>query len=461
MAAERVHWGSRVGFVLAAAGSAIGLGNIWRFPWLTGEHGGGLFVLCYLGCVAVVGLPIMIAEILIGRTSQTSPVGAFRALSRRGSPWLGLGWLSVVAAFVILSYYSVVAGWALHYLWLSLTETFAGHSPEQISATFAALATNEEVSTLWHLVFMALTVGIVAAGVKGGIERWSWILMPGLFLIMLVLLVYAMTTGGFGKGLAFIFAPDPAKFSWQTVLAALGQAFFSLSLGMGAMITYGSYLRRDDDIVSTSVTVCALDTSAALLAAMIFFPILFSAGQHSNQGPGLVFTTLPIAFSQMPGGLLLAPAFFILLVFAALTSTISLLEVASAYFIDERGWSRRRAALFTGGAITLLGIPSAMSAGSALFGTGVQELTAPVFGQAGAKTWFDLFDYVATNWMLPLGGLGIAAFAAWKVGEPLRRESFQAGTRLGALYWGWVRLLRYVVPLAVVLVFLNAIGVFG
>jgi NSS family neurotransmitter:Na+ symporter len=308
---------------------------------------------------------------------------------------------------------------------------------------------------------MGLTVGIVAAGVKGGIERWSWILMPGLLLIMLILLIYAMTTGSFGEGMAFIFAPDPSEFTWQTVLAAMGQAFFSLSLGMGAMITYGSYLRRDDDIVSTSVTVCALDTCAALLAAMIFFPILFSAGQHSNQGPGLVFTTLPIAFSQMPGGMLLAPAFFILLLFAALTSSISLLEVAAAYFIDERGWSRTRAALVTGGSITVLGIPSAMSAGSAFFGTGLQALTAPIFGTAGGKDWFSLLDYLATNWMLPLGGLGIAAFAAWKVGEPQRQESFQAGTRMGALYWGWVRLLRYVVPLAVAMVFLNAIGVFG
>jgi NSS family neurotransmitter:Na+ symporter len=450
-----------MGFVLAAAGSAIGLGNIWRFPWLTGEHGGGLFVLIYLACVAVVGLPIMIAEILIGRTAQLSPVGAFRALSRPASPWLGLGWLSVVAAFIILSYYSVVAGWAMHYLWLSLTDTFAGRSPEQIGATFGALATSEELSTLWHLVFMGVTVGIVAGGVKGGIERWSCILMPGLFLIMAILLVYAMTTGSFGEGLAFIFAPDPSEFSWHTVLAALGQAFFSLSLGMGAMITYGSYLRREDDIVTTSATVCALDTAAALLAAMIFFPILFAAGQHSDQGPGLVFTTLPIAFSQMPGGTVLAPAFFLLLVFAALTSTISLLEVASAYFIDERGWSRARAALVTGGSITVLGIPSAMSAGSALFGTGVKDLTAPLFGTADAKSWFDLFDYVATNWMLPFGGLGIAAFAAWRVGDAARRESFGAGTRLGALYWGWVQLLRYVVPLAVGLVFLNALGVFG
>ena len=368
MANGRGQWGSRLGFILAAAGSAVGLGNIWSFPYRTGENGGGLFVIVYLLCVALIGLPVMMAEIFIGRTAQTSPVGAYRALSSPRSPWLGLGWLSVVAAFIILSFYSVIAGWCLHYTWLSVTTTFSDQTPDELGAAFESLVVNGGLSSFWHAIFMVLTIGIVVAGVHKGIEACSKVLMPALFICMLVLLVYAVVKGNFGEGLKFVFAPDFEKFEWSSVLAAMGQAFFSLSLGMGALLTYGSYLKQDDDLVSTSMTVCALDTSVALLAAIILFPILFAAGQSPAQGPGLVFATLPIAFSEMPGGVIFAPIFFLLLTFAALTSSISLLEVATAYFIDERGWSRSKAAIATGGAILVLGIPSAISASSALFG---------------------------------------------------------------------------------------------
>ena len=461
MATERVHWGSRMGFILAAAGSAVGLGNIWRFPYITGENGGGMFVVVYIVCVALVGLPIMMAEIFIGRTAQTSPVGAYRALSRPGSPWLGLGWLSVVLAFVILSFYSVVAGWSMYYIWISITEPFVGRSPEEIEGIFGALFANEKLNVFWHIVFMGITISIVIAGVKKGIEFWSRILMPALFVLMLILLVYAMTTGGFGRGFTFIFGFHMEKFHIaRSTLDALGQAFFSLSLGMGALLTYGSYLRRDEDLVSASITITALDTGVALMAALILFPILFAAGRDPAAGPGLVFISLPIAFSQMAGGLVLAPLFFFLLTFAALTSAISLLEVATAYFIDERGWTRMKATLVTGGSIMILGIPSALGGGPGLFGQKFMSLTQPVFGDNG-KNWFDVLDYLASNWMLPLGGLGIGLFVAWRVGDAAREQGFKTGTKLGKLYWSWVRLLRFVVPIAVILILLNAIGVFG
>ena len=460
MAEQRAQWGSRLGFILAAAGSAVGLGNIWKFPYITGENGGGWFVLIYLMCIALVGLPIMMAEILIGRTAQNSPVGAFRSLSRPGSPWLGVGWLGVAAAFVILSYYSVVAGWAMHYTWISLTDTFTGKNPDEIGATFSALYANPTLNLLWHTLFMAITIGIVMAGVRRGLELCSKILMPTLFLLLLVLFLYATTTDGFGKAFTFIFAPNAEKLTSAGVLEALGHSFFTLSLGMGAMITYGSYLKRKDDLVAASITVSVLDTLVALLACMVLFPIIFTVGQEPAAGPGLVFISIPIAFAQMPGGALLAPMFFVLLTFAALTSAISLLEVAVSYFIDERGWHRVKATLVCGGSILLIGIPSALSGGTKLFGESFQSLTKYLHVNEGQGfNWFDFFDYVATNWMLPLGGLGIALFAAWRVGAKAREEGFKAGTRFAKLYWGWVLLLRFVVPIAVLLVFLNAIGV--
>ncbi len=466
----RAHWGSRLGFILAAAGSAVGLGNIWGFPYMTGRNGGGLFVLAYLACVALVGVPIMMAEILMGRTAQRSPVGAFRSLSAPRSPWVGAGFLGVAAAFVILSFYSVIAGWSMHYIWLSITEGFGGKSGEQISAMFSDVATNPALCTLWHVIFIVLTMAIVAAGIKGGIELCTKVLMPALFVIMIVLLIWCMTTDGFAPGAKYIVGIHDEdvmsrlgeltpRFTAASWLEALGQAFFSLSLGMGALITYGSYMRRDEDIVSTSFIVAGLDTMVALLAAFIVFPIVFAAGLQPAQGPGLVFATIPIAFSQMPGGLLLAPLFFLLLTVAAVTSSISLLEVAASYFIDEKGWTRGRATLFTGGCVLLLGIPSAVAGGSMLFGQGVSGFLSGIFGESAAMNWFDALVYLTFNLMLPIGGLAIACFVAWRVGARAREESFKTGSRLGSLYWGWVQLLRFIVPIAVIAVLLHAVGV--
>jgi neurotransmitter:Na+ symporter, NSS family len=402
--------------------------------------------------VALVGLPIMMAEIFMGRETQSSPVGAFRALSRPRSPWMGFGWLGVAAAFVILSYYSVVAGWCLHYTWTSISTSFRGLDGPAAAEMFGQLHGNAALTSMWHLIFMALTVGIVVAGVQKGIERGVKVLMPMLFALMLLLLVYALTTGTFGQALDFMFRPKPGGITGEALLQALAQAFFSLSLGMGALITYGSYLRREDDLVATSTTVVGLDTGVALMGGLVLFPILFAAGLGPEQGVGLAFISLPVAFANIPGGLFLGPAFFLLLTFAALTSAISLLEVATAYFIDERGWSRPRAALLTGGAITLLGIPSALSGSPGFFGEGLDSLIG--------RSWFDLFEYVASNWMLPIGGLGIAAIVAWKVGDAARERGFKVGSRWGRLYWGWLHLLRYVVPVAVIVVFLNAVGLF-
>lgn len=460
MSSDRGQWGSRLGFILAAAGSAIGLGNIWKFPYITGANGGGWFVLIYLICIAVVGLPIMMAEVFIGRTTQKSPVGAFRALSAPRSPWMGVGWLGVAAGFIILSYYSVVAGWAMHYSWLSITGAMTGDTQEQINDTFGGLYSSPGLNLFWHTLFMALTIGIVIGGIRSGLERASKVLMPILFLLMIVLLARATTMEGFGKAVEFVFAPKADNLTAAGVLEALGHSFFTLSLGMGAMITYGSYLKPREDIVTTSVTVSVLDTTIALMACLVLYPITFSFAMEPGRTVGLVFMNMPLAFAQMPGGAIWGAMFFVLLTFAALTSAISLLEVTVSYFIDERGWSRTLATVVCGLAILLLGVPSALSGGTAFFGSGFQSLTAPLgLAEGQGMNWFDFLDYIASNWMLPLGGLGIAMFVAWRVGGKAREEGFKAGTRLGKLYWGWVFLLRYIVPIGVLGVFLHAIGV--
>ena len=462
-APDRGHWNSRLGFILAAAGSAVGLGNIWKFPYIAGENGGGIFVLIYLGFIALIGLPIMIAEVAIGRETQKSPVGAFQDMSKPRSPWAGIGWLGVLGAFVILSFYSVVAGWAMHYVWLSVSGGYSGLTPDQVKELFSSVTENPAIAVPWHVVFMGITIAIVLGGVQKGIERGARILMPALLFIMVGLFFYCISLSGFGQAAEFIFSPKTDKLTTGGVLEALGHSFFTLSLGMGAMITYGSYLSKKDDVVTTSVAISILDTVVALLACMVLFPIVFSSGQDANAGPGLVFETLPIAFNSMESiGLVVGVAFFVLLVFAALSSSISLLEVAATYFIDQRGWSRKRAVIVTGGAILLLGIPSALSSGDLWFGQGLKEATDGMFGkEAGeGQSWFDLFDYFSSNWMLPLGGLGIALFLAWGVSDDARRRSFEAGTRFQSLYWGWVFLLRFVVPIGIILVILHKLGMF-
>lgn len=281
--AKRAQWGSRLGFIFAAAGSAVGLGNIWKFPYETGANGGGIFVLVYLGCVLLVGLPVMSAEIILGRAAQSSPVGAMRKLAGAGSGWISFGWLATVASFLIFSYYSVVAGWSLHYVWLSLTGTLGELGAGEAGQVFAQLKASPLLNIGWHLLFMGLTIGVVVGGVTKGVERWSRILMPALFAMLLFLLVKAFTLSGFGEGVRFVFGFHAGEFSSRGVITALGQAFFSLSLGMGSIMTYGSYLRKDDDIPSATIIVSAVDTGIALLASIVLFPIIFTQGMSPDQ----------------------------------------------------------------------------------------------------------------------------------------------------------------------------------
>ena len=446
----RGNWGGRFGFILAAAGSAVGLGNIWKFPYITGENGGGAFVLIYLICIALVGLPILIGEVMIGTATQRTGVPAFRTLSRPGSPWMGFGWMGVAAAVLLLSYYGVVAGWTMHYAWLSITGTFAGQDAETIRGVFGKVFSSAGLNLSWQLIFMFLTTLIVLRGIKGGIELASKIMVPLLGLMLIALMIKASTTDGFAQATDFIFGMHGDDLTPGGILEAVGHAFFSLSIGMCCMLAYGSYLKRGTNIVASGTAIAGLDTLIALVACMVLFPITFAHGMDPESGPGLVFMNMPVALMALPGGSFWATIFFTLLFVAALTSAISLLEVASSYFIDDLNWSREKATIVCGLAITVLGIPSALS--------GVPEgIYSEVFF---GKSWFDGIDWAVSNVMLPLGGLGVALFVGWRMSATLRREVFTAGSpTLASLFGGWLFVIQWIAPAAVIIVFLQAIGV--
>lgn len=456
MSQERGAWGSRLGFILAAAGSAVGLGNMWKFPYITGENGGGAFVLVYLAFVFTIGLPVMIGEVMIGRLAQSAPVGAYKKLSNSHPGWTSIGALGVITAFAILSFYSVVAGWSLHYIGLSVTDSFAQASAREISQSFTDFTKNGLLNVSYHAVFMVITVVIVFAGVHKGVERAAKVLMPALLGVMLVLFAYATTLKGFGPAVDFVFAFRADKLTGAGVLEALGHSFFTLSVGMGAMLTYGSYLDKNSDIVGTSVLITCLDTFVALLACLVLFPITFTQGLEPTAGPGLVFVNMPIAFHDLPGGSMWSTVFFVLLFFAALTSAVSLLEVAASYFIDQLDWPRKKASVVAGTIVLVLGIPCALSSTEGFFGEGMKNS----FGM----TFFDMFDKFASNWSLPIGGLGVAAFCAWRMGTKATYAAYVCGDQLpfvAKTYLGWLRLLRYVVPVAILFIIAKALGLVG
>ncbi|GAM09325.1 putative sodium-dependent transporter YhdH [Geobacter sp. OR-1] len=444
---KRGLWSSRFGFIMASAGSAIGLGNIWKFPYITGMHGGGAFVLFFIFCILTVGIPLMIAEMIIGRHTRKDPVGAFKSL--HGGGWLLTGWLGVIAGFLILSYYCVVAGWAVDYLWLSLKGTFTVKHAVQVPEMFANLLSSDLSQLFWQAVFMGMTILIVIGGVKSGLERANKIMMPVLFLILLILAGFGLNSPGGAQALRFLFSPDWSKLDPPAMLEALGHAFFSLSLGMGAMLTYGSYSDEETSIPKVAITVSLMDTLVALLSGLAIFPIVFTYAMEPAAGPGLVFKTLPILFSRMPGGSMIAILFFLLLVFAALTSSISLLEVVVAYYCDEKHWDRRKATLVMGGIIFLLGVPSALSNNI------LKDLHI-----IGERNFLDSIDFACTNYILPLGGLLIAIFAGWVMSKGIIKGELLKGSDKINLYPAWRFLIRYVSPILVALVFLNKAGFF-
>ncbi|MBN2184272.1 MAG: sodium-dependent transporter [Candidatus Krumholzibacteriota bacterium] len=428
-------WSSKFGFILAAAGSAIGLGNIWRFPYTTGQNGGGAFLVLYLICIILLGLPIMIAELAIGRHSRRDPVGAFEVI-RPGSPWKLIGYMGVTTGICILSYYSVLAGYTVGYIGKSL----AGNS-----TSYEAFTSNPLVSIPLFLAFIVITVLVVQGGVKNGIERWARILMPTLMVLLVILIIRSITLKGAGEGLAFYFKPDFSKVTGSTVLAALGQAFFSLSLGMGAMITYGSYLSKDDNLVASGCYVAFFDTLIAVMAGLLIFPAIFAMNMSPDEGPGLVFKVLPRIFGLIPGGRIVGAFFFILLSIAALTSTISLLEVVTSYLVDEKHWLRRKAVWIVAAVTFLLGLPAALS----------QEGMVPWLAKLpGLGTSFlGFMDWLFGNIMLGIGAVFIAIFTGWvwkkEISSKELREGFPGFDRIAPVLFF---LLRFFCPVVILIV---------
>ncbi|MEZ5316539.1 MAG: sodium-dependent transporter [Vicinamibacterales bacterium] len=446
--ANRGAFGSRIGFILAAAGSAVGLGNIWGFPTQVGRGGGAAFVVVYLACVFLICAPIMISELAVGRRARKDPVGAFRVI-RPGSAWWITGMLGVLTGVAILSFYSVIAGWAIAYIYYTLSGAVAG-SPEAIGSFFSSFTANGPLNIGLAAVVLGITGAVIVGGVSSGIERITKALMPALFVLMGLLMIRALTLPGAEAGLEYYLRPDVEKiFDISVINAALGQAFFSLSLGMGAMITYGSYLGQQEPIGRAAAWVVALDTLVALMAGFIIFPAGFTLPDFdpTSSGPGLIFVVLPRLFDTMPGGHLFGAAFFLMLTLAAITSTISLLEVPTSHFIDSHGWSRRKAALTLTGVTFLLSIPSALANGasgflSALPGVGMDFLS--------------LMATIWNNFALPVGGLLLAIFVGhvWRTDRAL--EELNAGGRM-PMAGLWSFLIRWVCPAAIALIIIMTI----
>lgn len=447
MESGREEWRSKTGFVLAAAGSAIGLGNIWRFPYVAADNGGALFVLIYLGFVFLIGLPLMLSELTLGRKTLKNPFGAFQSITPN-TPWRFVGILGILTGVGILSFYGVIAGWTVGYIYKAITGQFTNVSdPSQFAVIFGNFTGNPLVTILLFGSFITLTVFVVTGGIAKGIERWTRVLMPILFVILILLVIRSLTLGeGVGKGLSFYLNPNFADLKAGTVMQALGQALFSLSLGMGTMITYGSYISKKENLVSSAVSVVSFDTMIALVAGLAVFPALFALGMDPGTGgPGLVFVILPSIFDQIPGGLVFGTGFFILLSIAALTSTVSLLEVAVAYLIDEKKMSRKIAAISTGAITFIVGIPSALSQGASDFFGNI-----PFFH----IDFLSFMNNAFGNFALIFGGFFISLYVGWRWGISKASEEIAIGSERFGYRKMWSFTLRFMAPLCIVSTFL-------
>lgn len=441
------EWSSRFAFILAATGSAVGLGNIWKFPYIAGENGGSAFVMVYTVCVVLMGIPIMMAETMLGRRARQNPVATMQTLTKEAgadSRWQYLAWMGILAGFLILSYYSVIAGWASAYTLKAVMGDFFASDAQKTDLMFAEFISSPIRLIFWHSFFMLATMYIVSRGIKNGLERAVQMLMPVLFVMLFLLVAYAMTTSGYQQGLHFLFSPDFSKITGKVVLTALGQAFFSLGLGMGTMMIYGAYVPKNVSIGKSAIIVATADTIVALLAGIAIFPIVFASGLHPDSGPGLVFETLPIAFGNMTGGWLFGVLFFVMLVVAALTSSIALIEPAVAWLIESKELTRDQACVRAGLVAWILGFVTVFSFN--------RWADIHFFGQ----TLFELIDALTANIMLPMGGLAIAVFAGWI----MKKEHTEQELALPAeQYKVWKVLISYVAPAGVFLIFLHVVGV--
>ncbi|MCB1084837.1 MAG: sodium-dependent transporter [Chlamydiia bacterium] len=452
MARPREHWTGRIGFLMAAIGSAIGLGILWKFPYTVGENGGGLFLLSYLICLVIVGIPILIGELILGRSSQRAAVGAFEHHDPKERGWKATGWFGVLASFLIMSFYSVIAGWGMSYILMSLSGFYHNLSSEQVSQAFTVLSNSGDISLLWHFLFTLITTSIVLTGVRKGIERWARIMTKILFVLLIILFFYCLTLKGFGKGAAFIFHPNMGDFKLSSVIEALGLAFWTLSIGQGIMISYGSYMKRSSSIVQLSGIIAFSVIVVAILAALVIFPVVFTFDLPPEAGPGLIFETLPHLFAKLPGSLVLSTMFFTLFVFTALTSAIPLIEVVATNIMELKNLSRKKAALLVGCATFIFGIPSAFASSGGVFPD-----WAEIYGMNFLKT----IDSVVSIWIIPVGGFLTAIFVGWIMERSKAREEFVFGTRLAFLFPLWRFFLRWIVPLTILIIIIQKSGLYN
>ncbi len=444
---KRGSFGSTFGMIAAAAGSAIGLGNVWKFPYEAGENGGSAFLLIYFAILFVIGIPLMISEFVVGRSSHSNPVDALKKASKNKYGGI-IGILGVIAAFLILAFYSTVAGWTMHYTYLASTNAFSTMSATDLRVAFDTFTQSGTMPVVWQTMFMILTIVIVLLGIEKGIERYTKFLMPLLFVLLIVLCVRSITLENASKGLAFLFIPNFNAINSDVLLNALGQVFFSLSLGMGTMITYASYFSDKENLSKTAIYVSLLDTIIAVLAGIAIFPAVFALGFSPAEGPGLVFIVLPQVFNSLPAGQIFALIFFLLLTIAAITSSISLLEVVVAYVVEEHNISRTKASIIGGTLSLMLGIFATLS---------FAKIEGLFNGNAG---FFNLLENLSTNILLPVGGLLIVLIVGWVMDKKIIKHQLGVkNLQNQMLYKGFRIVIRYIAPLAIILVFLNAIGI--
>jgi len=443
---NRSHWSSSFSFFLVAVGSAVGLGNIWKFPYIAGENGGGAFVLIYLLCIALVGLPIFVAELYIGRQGQSNIVHSFNVLEKKKSRWRVVGYLGILSAFVILSFYSVVGGWIIDYFLKALSFSFEAKSSAQITGMLQHLFSSPGKQIIYHMVFMSFTFLIVVGGISKGLERWSKLLMPAFLTLLFALFVYSTTTTGFKASLSFLFYPDFSMLTPSGVLEAVGHSFFTLSLGMGAIMTYGSYLKKNEDLIKTAFYIGLADTIIALMAGVVIFSIVFTYGFEPGAGPKLMFETLPVLFSKDAAGNYLAMSFFGLVLFAALTSSVSLLQVVVSYFEENSHLSKFTITFISSFSIFCIGILSALST----------NLLSD-FHIIEGLTFFDFFDKLSSHYLLPIGGLLMAIFFGWKIDTEDIKKIFSDHPKTKFYFFVLIWSNRVVAPLAIFIMILNSI----
>lgn len=436
---------------MAAIGSAIGLGILWKFPYTVGENGGGLFLLFYFICLIVVGLPLLIAELMVGRYAQCAAIGAFEALDRKSSGWKAVGWFGVAASFLIMSFYSVIAGWGMSYVLTSLLGSdriLAGNATE----TFLALVTSGEVSLFWHFLFTFITVSIVISGIRKGIERWAKIMTKALLILLTLLFLYALTLSGFPQAARFIFHPNAFDFKLSSVIEALGLAFWTLSIGQGIMISYGSYMKRSESIVHLSGVVALAVIVVSILAALTIFPVVFTFDLEPQGGYGLVFKTLPYLFNQLPGSTVLSTMFFTLFVFTALTSAIPLIEVVASNLMELYQIQRKSAVMIVGFACFVFGIPSAYANAPSVF---------PNWTEIYGADFLETVDHFVSVWVIPIGGFLSAIFVGWVMDKKITREEFSRGIRFHFLWSYWRIFMRYIIPSTILIIIVQKSGLYN